>query len=457
MRELRPNPGPQEIFLATSADIAIYGGSAGAGKSFAVTMDILRHAYRKGFAGVVFRREHKRLIGGGSIWEEMAGIYPLLPSPATPKLDPLQWRFPDGGLIELHHMQYEADKHAHQGKQYAAIYFDELTEFTEGQFWYLLSRLRTTCGIRPYVRATCNPDPDSFVRRLIAWWIGADGLPIRERSGALRWLIRSGDDLLWYDSEDDARTAHPGRNPLSLTFIAATLADNPKGDPTYRDKLEALPRVDRERLLGGNWDVRAASGEVFRRGWFGAAGPVLDRDVAQRIRAWDLAATEPHAGNPDPDWTVGARIARLRDGSTVIEHVERFRGTPAAVQARIAAIASTDPRGTICAIPQDPGQAGKDQASRMVRDLGGKGVRVQVVRIGSDKVTYAHAWSALAEHGHVSVTPGPWVDPMLVELEAFPGRGHDDQVDALSLAFHVSGRAGRPALDGSRLTVGYDL
>lgn len=32
---LAPQKGPQEMFLATSADICIYGGAAGGGKTFA--------------------------------------------------------------------------------------------------------------------------------------------------------------------------------------------------------------------------------------------------------------------------------------------------------------------------------------------------------------------------------------------------------------------------------------
>lgn len=443
--------------MATPADIAIYGGAAGSGKSFAITLDVLRHVHRKGFGAIVFRREFRRLVGSGSVWEEMQGIYPLLPEPPKSNKGDLSWRFPSGALVELSNLQYEADKFSHQSKQYAGVYFDELTEFSEGQFWFLISRLRTTIGIRPYVRATCNPDPDSFVRRLIDWWIGPDGFPIRERSCVLRWFVRDGDDLVWFDTEHEARAAYPKRNPMSLTFIAASLADNPKGDPLYRDKLEALPRVERERFLAGNWDVRPAAGEVFRRSWFGASPAGYERNVIARVRAWDLAATEPHAGNPDPDWTVGARIARLRDGSYVIEHVERMRGTPAAVQAAMARLASTDPRGTEVVIPQDPGQAGKDQASRISRELGAAGYRCRVVRISGDKLSYAHAWSSHAENGHVSIVPGPWVEAMLGELESFPApRGHDDQVDALSTGFHVLLQASARPLTLSPASAGYE-
>jgi hypothetical protein len=48
------------------------------------------------------------------------------------------------------------------------IGFDELTHFSESQFFYMLSRNRSMCGVRPYVRATTNPDADSWVATFIA-------------------------------------------------------------------------------------------------------------------------------------------------------------------------------------------------------------------------------------------------------------------------------------------------
>src|SRR5690606_17779891 len=132
----------------------------------------------------------------------------------------------DRHRIEFRHLQRDDTVHEHQGRQYAFIGFDELTHFTERQFWYMVSRLRSTSGVKPYVRATCNPDPDSFVAKLVEWWIGPDGYPIPERSGVLRWFVRVDDELHWYDSEAEARAEHHEAEPLSLTFIASRPADN---------------------------------------------------------------------------------------------------------------------------------------------------------------------------------------------------------------------------------------
>ncbi len=437
MNELRPNPGPQEAFLATSADIAIYGGAAGSGKSFAVTLDVLRHVHRKGFGAIYLRRESNRLTGPGSLWEEMSGIYPHLGSltPRARQTPALEWRFPSGAMIQLSHLQYEKDKHAHQSKQYAGIYFEEVCEFEETQFWYLISRLRTTCGIRPYVRGTCNPDPDSFVRRLIDWWIGDDGLPRLERSGELRWFVRDGDDLVWFDTEQEARVVYPDRNPLSLTFIAASLADNPKGDPTYRDKLMAMSRVDRERLLGGNWNIRAACGEVFRRTWFPIIDDFDESQVVAECRAWDLAASEVTSTNPNPDWTAGVRVARMKDGSFVVRHVERGRMSAAKVEDTLDRTAAHDGRRCTIRLPQDPGQAGKGQATQLVARLAGKGYQAIARQVTGAKTDRAKAPSALAERGLIKIVRGPWNEALLAELESFPDGAKDDQVDAMNDAF----------------------
>ena len=55
--EIRPHDGPQSAFLACIADIAIFGGSAGGGKTWALLLEALRHCLDNAkFAAVYFRR-----------------------------------------------------------------------------------------------------------------------------------------------------------------------------------------------------------------------------------------------------------------------------------------------------------------------------------------------------------------------------------------------------------------
>lgn len=430
-----PQPGPQTAFCASTADVVIYGGAAGGGKSWALCFEPLRNVHVPGYSAIIFRRTSPQLTGGGSVWEESTKLFRL--RGGAPREGRMDWRFPAGSTIEFRHLQHEKNKHDHQSKQYAVICFDELVQFSASQFWYLFSRNRSVCGVRPYIRAATNPDPDSWVlRELIWWWIDeATGFPIPERAGVVRWFCRVNDQLHWANTPEELRTQFgPDTHVTSLTFIPAKLQDNPAlmlADPTYLSKLMAMPLVDRERLLGGNWKVRAAAGNVFKRHWF----ELVDQapaSVVERVRAWDEAGTKPSKTNPDPDWTVGVKMSRTVDGIMYVEHVVRLRDTDLAVEKAITGSAAQD--GTSCKVCmwQDPGSAGKSRSAHMTRKLAG--FQFNVERASKDKQTYAKPVSSSAEAGNIKIVRGPWVEDYLTSLEGFPDAEHDDDVDATSLA-----------------------
>ena len=58
---IRPQKGPQEKFLATSADIAVYGGAAGGGKTYALLMEPLRYMSTRGYRSVIFRKNYTQI------------------------------------------------------------------------------------------------------------------------------------------------------------------------------------------------------------------------------------------------------------------------------------------------------------------------------------------------------------------------------------------------------------
>ena len=256
--EVRPQPGPQELFLRSAADIAIYGGAAGGGKTWALLLEAMRHQAIADYTAVLFRRSYPQVMAPGGMWDEAARLYSLLG--ASPNRSALAWQFPSGARIKFGHLQYEDSIYDWQGSQIAMIGFDELTHFSQAQFFYLLSRNRSTCGVRPYVRATCNPDAGSWVADFIAWWIDSNtGYPIPERSGRVRWFVRVGGVFLWADRPEDLRRDYPDAQPKSVTFVPARVHDNRKlldKDPDYLANLQSLPPVERARLLGGNWKVR---------------------------------------------------------------------------------------------------------------------------------------------------------------------------------------------------------
>lgn len=280
---IRPQRGPQERFLATSADIAIYGGAAGGGKSWALLLDPLRHALSNPeFGAVIFRRTVPQIRNEGALWDESMKLY--APLGGSPKSHTLEWAFKGGGTVSFSSLQYDEDVNSWQGSQIAALLFDELTHFTEAQFWYMISRNRSMCGVRPYVRATCNPDPGSFVAKLISWWIDQDtGYALHERSGVLRWFVRVNNKLHWSSEPSDLEEKYPDAcwqmvgdelvkiGPKSLTFIAASIEDNQelmRADPGYMANLNALPTVQRERLKKGNWKIRDEKLCIYKPSWW---------------------------------------------------------------------------------------------------------------------------------------------------------------------------------------------
>jgi hypothetical protein len=270
---IRPQPGFQEQALATPADIAIIGGSAGSGKSFVLLMESARHTHVKGFGAVLFRRTTPQITNEGALWDTSQTIFPLLN--ASPNQSLLRWTFPSGAKIKFSHLEHEKNVLDWQGSQIPMIGFDELTHFTENQFWYMVSRNRTDCGVRPYIRATCNPDPDSWVAKFIAWWIDQKtGFPIPEHAGKIRYCTRDNGVLVWGDTVQEVvdQCPHIFKNEAlllsgvdvsnlvkSVTFIPGSIYENKvfiKKDPGYLGSLLSLQEEERKRLLEGNWLVR---------------------------------------------------------------------------------------------------------------------------------------------------------------------------------------------------------
>jgi predicted phage terminase large subunit-like protein len=434
-----PQPGPQTAFLATPADIAIYGGAAFGGKTFAILLEPLRYVANKDFGAVIFRRVTPQITNEGGLWDESNKLYPLLG--AEPKVGDLSWRFPSGSALSFAHLEHDKTAQSWQGAQIPFIGFDELTHFTKYQFWYMLSRNRSTCGVRPYIRATCNPDADSWVAEFIAWWIDPDtGFPIPERAGVLRWFVRIGDNIVWADRPEDlAHHTDPNGVPIppkSVTFIPAKLTDNTIGtakDPGYIANLMALPTVERERLYGGNWKIRAAAGLLFKRTWCKVVDAVPVGTVF--ARGWDLAAT-PKTETNDPDRTCATKIGKMPDGRFIVAHHHRMYGSPGEVETALKNTATADGKSVRIGIPKDPAQAGKSQVVNLAKLLVGYDVRFEAA--SGDKITRFAPFSAQAEAGNVDVLRGPWNDEWFTALESFgPDVKHDDDADSTSEAFNT--------------------
>jgi predicted phage terminase large subunit-like protein len=410
------NVGPQSRFLACTAYEALYGGAAGGGKTEALVMAPLRWVDTRGFRALILRRTFKEL--NRDIVPLMFEHYPTVGG--KPHISDATWRFPSGAVIEYGHVEHESDVHQYQGLEVQYLAFDELTTFTEKQYTYLLSRVRSTNVVPPRVRAATNPGGeghDWVMKRWAPWLDRRDGYQgVRAEPGKLLYYRNADDGEMW--------TAR-GVDTLSRVFIPARLQDNPHltaNDPDYAARLGGLDPVTRAQLRDGDWLAMPRAGAYYRREWFRWID-VKPARVVLTCRRWDLASTT------DGDWTVGARMSLLHDGTVVLEDVVRARLRPDGVEKLVLSTAQLDGKAVHVVLPEDPGQAGKAQVSAFSRQLIGYVVRS--VRETGDKVTRQEPFSAQCEAGNVAMLKAAWNGPVMQSLEAFPTKGiHDDDVDA---------------------------
>lgn len=452
--DLRPQPGPQETFLSSSADIVIYGGSAGGGKTWGLLMDQLRDIDVPGFGALILRRTYPEITNLGGLWDESEKVYPH--AAGKPTRGDLIWRFSSGARVEFGHLQYEKDLSKYDGAQIASIGWDQLEHFTEKMFWYLQIRNRSMCGVPSRIRATCNPDPDSWLitgasgwgSGFIGWWIGEDGYAIPERSGIVRWFVRYQESLYWADDKESLvqkfQEIDPDVIPVSVTFILATVYNNRRLleiDKTYLPKLKALPLVERERFLGdmvkgGNWKVKPAAGKVFNRTWFEIVDSVPDGGVD--CRGWDFAATLKDIKSDDPDFTASVKMRLHPDGFITVtdmieERMVEIDEFILSISKQDKAIAASQGARYRVRWGQEPASAGIRETARLKRLLAG--MDADGMSEAGDKLVKWRPLASFAQTGKMRVLAAPWTDRFLAHLHGQPDFDHDDVTDGTRLAF----------------------
>jgi len=472
-----PQAGPQTDFLASEADIILFGGGAGGGKTAALVLESMRNIGVENFGAVIFRRTSTQIRSQGGLLDETKSFYPLVGGQL--KDSKLKWIFPSGAQIDLRYLEYEKDVLNYMGSQVALLAFDELTHFSKHTFFYMLSRNRSTCDVKPYVRATCNPDSTSWVAEFIEWWIGEDGYPIPERAGKIRYFRRFEDVMYWGDTKEELLATDSGylsekaeldkgkrrkfykehlqdlkdkyyNDYKSMTFIPSLVTDNKillDKNPSYMANLKALPLVEKEQLLYGNWKIKSSAGKFFCKDWFKKVVnlPPMTKD-SRIIRYWDFAATKPSKANRDPDWTVGVRMRKDKDDSNFyIDDIVMIRDNPGEVERLFLGTCMKDRQeineecpeaGYAVRFEEEGGASGKAESYRIKRLL--MGYDVNSVKSNRNKETRARALAVQSESGNIVIKEAPWNEKFLTTMHLFTDDAskHDDIVDASSGAFN---------------------
>jgi predicted phage terminase large subunit-like protein len=389
----KPTP-KQEEFLKLLIREAFYGGACGGGKSDALLMAALMFVEIPDYSAILFRRTFRDLALPSALMSRAKEW--LMPTDAHWSEISKCWTFPSGAKLAFGYLAGELDKYSYQSAEFQFIGFDELTQFEQDPFRYMFSRLRrlSACYVPLRMRGASNPG--GIGHNWVKQWFLVEGKTYNRR------------------------------------FIPARLKDNPHLDQdAYIENLNTLDPITRRQYLEGDWTAKHGANK-FKREWFKTVN--VAPSEAMRVRYWDMAATTPSYGK-DPDYTVGLKLAFLK-GVYYIEDVIRVRVTPQQQEQIIKQAADID--GSDCKVymEQEPGSEGISLINHYSRNIL-TGYAFHGAKSTGSKEIRANPVSSAAEAGNIFVvTGGTWLDAFLDELESFPYGSHDDQVDALSGAFH---------------------
>ena len=403
----QPTPKQSAFLLMNERKEILYGGAAGGGKSVAQLMGALQFVDIPGYSAILFRKTYADLSLPGALID-MSKQW-LMPFVETKEVKwsekEKQYVFPSGATLNFGYLESGNDCYRYQGAEFQYIGMDEVTHIDPANYRYLFSRLRKprTLQVPLRFRATANP---------------------------------GGQFGEYYYQRFFVEGPEKGR-----IFIAAGLDDNPYLDAeAYRESLDELDPVERERLLNGNWEIKA-QGDMFSRHWFVIVPATEVPDAVRSVRYWDMASTDPSRrktksrNKRDPDWTVGFKLSH-HQGMYWIEDIVRIQKTPQGVEDTIKMTAEKDGYSVAIRMEQEPGSSGAITIDHYARNVLAGYDFAGVLSTGS-KVERARTASAAAQAGRILVANRCRnILPFFDEADVFPYGLKDDTIDGLSGAFN---------------------
>lgn len=400
-----PTPKQRAFLLMNDTKEILYGGAAGGGKSVAQLMGALQFVDIPGYSAILFRKTYADLsLPNALIDLSKQWLMPFVESKEVKWSEKeKQYTFPSGATLNFGYLESDNDCYRYQGAEFQYIGMDECTHISPSNYRYMFSRLRKKKSMEVPLRfrSTANPG-------------GMYGEYYYQR--------------FFVEGKENGRI-----------FIPAGLSDNPFLDAeAYKEALSELDPIERERLLNGNWEIKAA-GDLLDRQWFQIVPHHEIPAAASHVRFWDLAGTDPAKrkgkNKREPDWSVGFKLANYQ-GMYWIEDIVRVQKKPHELEEIIKATADLD--GYSCAIrmEQEPGSSGIITIDHYSRNVLNGYNFVGVSSTGS-KVERARSASAAAQAGRVFISDRCRnLMAFMDEADLFPYGAHDDTIDGFSGAFN---------------------
>ena len=262
-----PNPGPQTEAYVSKADLLLYGGAAGGGKTDLLVGLALTEHHRS----LIFRRAYVDLRGVEERLIEIRGTRDGY------NAQDMLLRIADR-LLEFGALEKPSAELSWQGRPHDFIGFDEGAQLAESKVRFVLGWLRTSkAGQRCRAVIASNPPIGGEGEWLVEWfapWL--DPLfPNPAKPGELRWaVIAPTGKTIWVEGPGTHVIDDVDLEALSRTFIPARLDDNPylKGT-NYRAQLMSMDEPLRSKLLDGDFlaGKQDAERQVIPSDWIAAA------------------------------------------------------------------------------------------------------------------------------------------------------------------------------------------
>lgn len=243
-----PNPGPQTDAYYSKADVLLFGGEPGGGKSQLV----LGLAHNEHQRSLIMRRQYGDLDRLVEDCLKIHGSKDGFNGSPPPKL-----KVSESQIIDFAAAHRVGDEMNQMGKGHDLIGLDEATHFAEQQVRFVMGWLRTEDPKqRTRVVMATNPPLTAeglWVISMFAPWLDPT-YHDPAKPGEIRWVVSDEDGHdEWVKGPDDARVVR-GKiiRPTSRTYIPSRVSDNPYyAASDYERQLDAMPEPWRSLLMGG--------------------------------------------------------------------------------------------------------------------------------------------------------------------------------------------------------------